>query len=795
VNLLKKISLWTAVTLISLVVVAAVLAPRIINTEAVKTAIEGTVSKDLGGTLIYERVALWVLPRPRIVIHQPKIDLPGKVSAKLASLDIYPALLPLLHGDIQVTEVHLEQPGVTVSLPEAPGPVRKWKKPASGPGSSLEQVLAVASQKMPGIIILIDEGRLKVMRGDQTTLTVRDLNGRVAFLPEEKGIGPADSSPQNSFRIGGSAKCAIDAPGMPMGPLRLSVEQFEALPGTFVFSRTHVRVTDLSISLAGKFDDYLTTRPKADISVSGTAGPNVLNRLRDSASLSPLLTLRSPLTLSETRIRWERGGTLQVTGTASIKNGPSLAFDVQRSPQSITLKRLALRDRESQITISLLMSERIVDLSFAGNLTHQTLDNLFGHELFPFGWIKGDLKVHLPLDRLAAASAEGVLETEQMVVPWKQEVPFTIDRLVLRARDRDVKLDPAAITLGRSKGEFSGTISARNDGMTLDLDLASREVEWDDLRQIFFSKEDTKGMENEQGEEKSKSNMKPIPLRGTLRVNVDALRVKRFVFQPVRGTIKLDQDQMLYDVREAAVCGIGIAGTAAVSGGTTDLSLNVSAKEKELAPTLLCLAGSDLKVTGKFDLAGSIVGAGPNEELYRSLGGKISFSARNGRVYNGVIIEPILKYKKIADIMGDEAADAKKNGIPYDIFGIRGTIQDGTLTVSEGLIRSPLMNLAASGDVDLMNDRLDITVLIAPFRKVDAVVKKIPLLGDILGGTLVTVPLRVQGPFKNPKVTPLPASAIGDGLLGIMKRTLELPFEVIDDVSPRKRSAETLSAP
>ena len=65
----------------------------------------------------------------------------------------------------------------------------------------------------------------------------------------------------------------------------------------------------------------------------------------------------------------------------------------------------------------------------------------------------------------------------------------------------------------------------------------------------------------------------------------------------------------------------------------------------------------------------------------------------------------------------------------------------------------------------------------------------------ILGGTLVTVPLRVQGPFKDPKVIPLPPSAIGEGLLGIMKRTLELPFEVIDDVTPKGRSAGTPSVP
>ncbi len=792
----RRILYWTAgvcAALLALLVTAAMLLPRLVNTELVRSKIESTISRDLGGTLTYDRVALSILPRPRIVLRKLKIEVPGTFSAALSSLDIYPALLPLIHGDLQITEVHLERPGVTVLLPGAPGPVRKQKRPASGPKSSPEQVLAVAAKKMPGIIIVIDKGRLTVMRGDQMTLTMRDLNGRVAFLPEEKGIGSSGPPLQESFRLGGDAKCTIEAPGIPMGSVILSVERIEALPGTFTFSGARARLADLSVSLSGRIDNYLTTSRTVNLDLTGTAGPNTVQWLRDSASLSPLLTPRAPLNLSDTHIRWVPG-TLQAAGRATVKGGPALDFDIRISPGDILLKRLAVHDKESRANLSLKMSERVVDLSFSGNLTRKTLDDLFGNELFPFGWMKGDLKVRLPLDHLAAASAEGVFETEQMVVPWKSKVPFTIDRLMLSARDGDVKLDPAAITLGSSKGVFSGTITASDIGVVLDLDLTSRVIEWDDLRELFLPKEKSEGTEKEPGEERDTPKKRAIPIRGTLRVDVDALRGKRFTFQPVRGTILLDQDGMRYDIRETAVCGIGIAGTGVVSRGASNLSLNVSAKEQELAPTLLCLAGSDLKITGKFDLTGRIAGAGPNKDLMRSLGGKIAFAAKNGSVNNDVVVTPILRYKRINDLLGDKAADAKQNGIPYDTFGIRGTVNSGTLTVTEGVIKSPLMNLAANGDVDLVNDRLDITFLIAPFKTVDAVVKKIPLLGNILGGTLVTVPVRVHGPFKEPKVTPLPPSAVGEGLIGIMKRTLELPFNVIDDVSPRKRSAATPSA-
>ena len=57
----------------------------------------------------------------------------------------------------------------------------------------------------------------------------------------------------------------------------------------------------------------------------------------------------------------------------------------------------------------------------------------------------------------------------------------------------------------------------------------------------------------------------------------------------------------------------------------------------------------------------------------------------------------------------------------------------------------------------------------------------------ILAGTLITIPVRVHGSLKDPKVTPLAPSAIGSELLGIMDRTLGLPFKVIELLLPRKK--------
>jgi len=89
------------------------------------------------------------------------------------------------------------------------------------------------------------------------------------------------------------------------------------------------------------------------------------------------------------------------------------------------------------------------------------------------------------------------------------------------------------------------------------------------------------------------------------------------------------------------------------------------------------------------------------------------------------------------------------------------------------------MEIACEGDIDLLDKELDLTYLLAPLKTVDLVVKKIPLVSDVLDGTLVSIPVKATGPWADPKITALSPSSVGLGLLGIMKRTVQLPFKII----------------
>jgi hypothetical protein len=62
---------------------------------------------------------------------------------------------------------------------------------------------------------------------------------------------------------------------------------------------------------------------------------------------------------------------------------------------------------------------------------------------------------------------------------------------------------------------------------------------------------------------------------------------------------------------------------------------------------------------------------------------------------------------------------------------------------------------------------------------VDRIIDHIPLVSQILGGKLISIPFRATGKMKDPDVLPLPATAVGSELLGILERTLTLPYTIM----------------
>jgi hypothetical protein len=88
--------------------------------------------------------------------------------------------------------------------------------------------------------------------------------------------------------------------------------------------------------------------------------------------------------------------------------------------------------------------------------------------------------------------------------------------------------------------------------------------------------------------------------------------------------------------------------------------------------------------------------------------------------------------------------------------------------------------MAANGTVRLADGDTKMTVLVAPFGRVDRLVRGVPVIGYVVGGTLTSIPVSVSGDIRSPLVVPLGPRAVTKELLGIFERTLKLPTKLVD---------------
>jgi uncharacterized protein involved in outer membrane biogenesis len=159
-NKRKKISLWVVGGLgavLLLLLVTLLLAPKLIN---------------LDPKVQLDRFDVSVFPIPHVVARRAKLSIPGKVSGTVESLGVYPKLLPLLKGKLEITEIQIENPSFRVILP---GRSReRGEKPAGASSKDLEKtlttLLAPLALDAPHLVVEVENGRLDLAEGDRAHL-------------------------------------------------------------------------------------------------------------------------------------------------------------------------------------------------------------------------------------------------------------------------------------------------------------------------------------------------------------------------------------------------------------------------------------------------------------------------------------------------------------------------------------------------------------------------------------------------------------------------------------------------
>ncbi|MBU2539405.1 MAG: AsmA-like C-terminal domain-containing protein, partial [Proteobacteria bacterium] len=262
------------------------------------------------------------------------------------------------------------------------------------------------------------------------------------------------------------------------------------------------------------------------------------------------------------------------------------------------------------------------------------------------------------------------------------------------------------------------------------------------------------------------------------------------VWQPLQGEIRIHPHWKFSAlITNGSLCCLDTTGEwfSTPELGQTHFALSTACPTPPRFETVLpCLGYPQDIIEGEFTLGGRLDGVLGNWKE-----GYLQIDSQQGRILRMKLLSKIFSVVNVTDLfsgvpVGNGEVTSTK-GFPYTNLLFKAYVKENELIIDEAVIRGEGLNLFAKGKMNLSTFDLDVVVMISPFKTLDAIVSKVPLVGRVIGGetaTLVTFPVGVTGKASDPQVTLLPPGAVGEGLLNIVKRTLLLPFHVLSPILP-----------
>jgi len=161
-------------------------------------------------------------------------------------------------------------------------------------------------------------------------------------------------------------------------------------------------------------------------------------------------------------------------------------------------------------------------------------------------------------------------------------------------------------------------------------------------------------------------------------------------------------------------------------------------------------------------------------------------SAKDGKILKSKSLDKTFDLLNTSENFKGQFPDLDREIVSYTDLKLRGFIREHRIQIEEGILEAPSMEIAARGYFDLSNETLNFNAFVSPLKTVNRVVKGIPVLGYVMGGRLVSVPMKISGNIKDPQITFLSPSAIAAETLGLVERIFKLPIKVVEPIFPTK---------
>jgi hypothetical protein len=589
--------------------------------------------------------------------------------------------------------------------------------------------------------------------------------------------GPLTQPGKWDFRIQAEIERLIAGASMLPGPLIVPAAKLEVTPGKILLLDSEVNLLDASLNASAGVNGWQEGLKSLEGTFQGDLGAQVMEWVFTHFQVPENFRIRAPLAIRQTRLGWNQGGEIQVSGNLRWPGGPSVAIDFLYHAQTLAVNRLSMEDGQSRADMGLKWHQRQLLLNFEGRLEKPTLDRIFVKNEFLRGSVQGDFHVRIFIDQPLRSTAQGKIKGVDLGLVLPLKVPLIVQGFSVNADKGGVQVESAALRWKDRHLALGGWVDFSPEGFHLDMNVSVDGLDWVEIENILKS-------EDQKADPGKTAGTQMPSLRGRIGFKSTYLQYQHFTWKPLDLEITFLPEGVKVTVRDANVCGISTTGTVKATSEDMAVDFHPLARKQDLSSIIGCLIGRPYGITGTLDFYGGIRGRGQSDNLIRSLQGPLELEANNGRIYRDreSYAVKILEFLNLTELFAGEKDDPFKKGMDYKSLRAKGELQSGKLTIEELVLNASAMQVASQGEIDFVNQRIDLNAAVAPLKSVDWIVRHIPIVDNILEGTLISIPIRIHGDLKDPKITPLAPSEIGSRLMGIMKRALKLPFKVVQPV-------------
>lgn len=564
------------------------------------------------------------------------------------------------------------------------------------------------------------------------------------------------------------------------GPVRLA-------SGSVRISRDAVRVERADVSLLdARALASATIAYAGPLRIEGTVseasiGESLLAWVWKTAGAPQRVKLKTPVRVEVQRAAWSPKRPLEVAAAATLESGPSVAVDLAWTPAVLDVRRASIKDAKSDARLVLHLEKGLAQGKFSGSLQSASVGAALKGAKLPSGGASGDLRFRIDLAHPERATATGKLNGSSIDLAWLLGRPVRIERVDVEADGQRLAIREASVNWAEQRFALSGEIARAADGAPIvDAQITSPGVLVDALLPPKDAKAPAPKKEGKApAGDDALWKQWPLPARGRIALRAGFVQFGERRAEPVVATLTLEKQKANLELKEAQLCGVSFPLTVAATKEGLDIAVRLEAVKQPLEQTARCLTERGVLITGEFDLSAELRTHGRIDDLLPNLQGTVGAQSREGRVMKFALLGNILSMTNVASLLKDGAPRLNEAGFPYRVITAKGRFASGRFFIDESSLRSDAVGLAATGEISLIDYRSRLTVLVAPFERVDRIVRGVPLVGYLVGGLLTSIPVGVSGDIRNPLVVPLGPGAVTSELRGVFERTLTIPGNIL----------------